>query len=112
MSVSSWSTNANLNITVNGVNIAEGTAPSNINNAIREVMAGVATLRDSIPSTAGLAPLTGAVFTGTQPRYTGAGAYLFNASSADTSGRVHRLAEGSALPSGASNGDIVFFFTP
>jgi hypothetical protein len=112
MSVSSWSTNPALNVTVNGVNIAENCPPGNLNDAARAIMAGVATLRDSIPSTAGFAPLTGAVFTGTQPRYTGAGAYLFNASTADTSGRVHRLAEGSALPSGASNGDIVFFFTP
>jgi hypothetical protein len=112
VSYTTWSTNANLNITVNGVNIAEGTAPSNINNAIREVMAGVATLRDSIPSTAGFAPLTGAVFTGTQPRYTGAGAYLFNASSGNTSGRVSFLPEGSALPTGAANGDIALFFTP
>jgi hypothetical protein len=112
MSVFSWSTNPNANVTVNGINIAENCPPGNLNDACRSIMAGVAQLRDTIPSTAGFAPLTGAVFNGTQPRYTGSGGYLFNASSADTSGRVHRLPEGSALPSGASNGDLVFFFTP
>jgi hypothetical protein len=112
MSVSSWSTNPALNVTVNGVNIAENCPPGNLNDAARAIMAGVATLRDSIPSTAGFAPLTGAVFTSTQPRYTGAGAYLFNASSGNTSGRVSFLPEGSALPTGAANGDIALFFTP
>lgn len=34
-----WSTTANSNTDVGGINIAEGCPPSNINNAIREVMA-------------------------------------------------------------------------
>jgi hypothetical protein len=111
MSVSTWSTDAALNVTINGVNIAEGCPPGNLNNMGREIMAGVASLRDSIPSTTGLAPLNGAVFTGTQPRFTGSGAFLHLASAGNTSGRVHLLPEGSALPAG-SNGDIVLFFTP
>lgn len=39
MAFSSWSTTAASNITVGGVNIDEGCAPSGINNAIRAVMA-------------------------------------------------------------------------
>lgn len=35
----SWDTTANSNLDVGGVNIAEGCAPSGINNAIREIMA-------------------------------------------------------------------------
>jgi hypothetical protein len=112
MSYTTWSTDASLNVSVNGVNISEGCPPGNLNNMGREIMAGVASLRDAMPSITGLAPLTGAVFTGTQPRYTGAGAYLFNASSGNTSGRVSFLAEGSALPTSPANGDIVLFFTP
>lgn len=41
MAVSDWSTTAALNITVDGINIAEGTIPANLNNAIRGVMANV-----------------------------------------------------------------------
>lgn len=38
-----WSTTANSNTDVGGINIAEGCPPSNINNAIREIMAQLAT---------------------------------------------------------------------
>ena len=112
MSYLTWSTTASANVTVNGVNIAEGCPPGNLNNGLREVMAGVASLRDAVPSITGLAPLTGAVFTGTQPIYTGRGAYLHNADSANSSGRVSLLPVGSANPSSPQNGDIVLFFTP
>lgn len=112
MSYLTWSTTASANVTVNGVNIAEGCPPANINNAIREVMAGTASLRDAVPSISGLMPTSAGTFTGTQPKYTGAGAYLFNADSANTSGRVSILADGSANPTSPSNGDLVLFFTP
>lgn len=111
MSYLTWSTTPNLNVTVNGISIAEGMAPGNVNDAMRAIMAGVASLRDDLPSTAGLAPLSGPVFTGTQPRYAGRGAFLHHNSTANLSGRVYVLSEGSALPSGPSNGDIVFFFS-
>lgn len=41
MTISSWSSTAASNTTIDGVNIDEGCAPSGINNAIRSVMAGV-----------------------------------------------------------------------
>ena len=59
--VTSWSETPASNTTVDGVSIAEGCNPGNINNAIRSVMAGVKTL--SLTYT-GFATLTGVeVFT-------------------------------------------------
>ena len=111
MSYTTWSTTASANVTVNGVNIAENCPPANLNNAIREVMAGVASLRDAVPSTATLMPQAGGTFSGTQPVYSGRGAYLHHNSSANLSGRVYFLPTGSALPSSPANGDCVFFFS-
>lgn len=59
MAVSDWSTTADNNTSVSGINIAEGCLPSNVNNALRQIMADVAasvsdlndadkTLKDSI----------------------------------------------------------------
>jgi hypothetical protein len=112
MSYTTWNTNANLNVTIDGINIAEGCPPQNINNAIRSVMAGVADLAGDVPSITGLIPVSGGVFSGTQPIFTGRGAYLHHNDSANTSGRVYVLPEGSSLPGSPSNGDTVFFFTP
>ena len=112
MSYTTWSTTPSLNITIDGINIAENCAPANINNAIRSVMAGVAQLADDMPSVAGLVPAAAAVFSGTQPIYTGRGAYLHHNDSANASGRVHLLPTGSANPASPANGDIVLFFTP
>lgn len=39
--LAAWSSTAALNISVNGVDIAEGCAPAGLNNAIRYVMADV-----------------------------------------------------------------------
>jgi hypothetical protein len=112
MSYTTWNTAASLNVTVNGVNIAENCPPANINNAIREVMAGVAQLRDALPNTSNLIPTSGGVFTGTQPIFIGRGAYLHSNDPANASGRVYYLTSGSANPASPANGDIVFFFAP
>jgi hypothetical protein len=112
MSYLTWSTTASANVTVNGVNIAENCPPANINNAVREVMAGVAALRDAVPSVSGFMPTSAGTFTGTQPVYTGRGAYLHHNDSANTSGRVYLLPTGSANPASPSNGDVVLFYTP
>lgn len=42
--VSTWSTNADANTDINGINIDEGCPPSGINNAIRTLMAQIAAL--------------------------------------------------------------------
>ena len=44
MAVSDYRTNPDENTTISGINIAEGCAPSGINNAIRQLMADVKTM--------------------------------------------------------------------
>lgn len=52
MSVGDWSTDPNLNVLINGINIAENCLPGNINNAIRNVMSDVRVFYNGVPSTA------------------------------------------------------------
>jgi hypothetical protein len=112
MAISDWSTTPSLNVTINGINIAEGCPPGNLNDAARNIMADVKAGFDTLPDTSTFVTASGAVFSGTQPRFTGRGAYLHNNDSANLSGRVFYLPEGSPNPSGAQNGDLVFFFAP
>lgn len=111
MAVSDWSTAPSDNTSVGGVNIAEGCNPGNLNNGIREVMAAVRVMYDGLPTVSGFMPLSGGTFTGTQPKYTGAGAMLHNASASLASGRQYYLPEGDALPASPSNGDVVWYYT-
>lgn len=112
MSYTNWNTDPNLNITVNGINIDENCPPQNLNNAVRSVMSGVAELANNIPSTTGLAPKDGAVFEGSQPRFSGGGALLSHADNGNASGKVYLLAEGASNPASPNQGDIVLFYTP
>jgi hypothetical protein len=75
------------------------------------MMADVRVMYNGLPVVAGLAPLNGAIFTGTQPTYTGRGAFMHHGNVANTSGRIDFLPNGSALPSSPSNGDVVFFYS-
>jgi hypothetical protein len=112
MAVSDYSTTPGSNTTISGINIAEGCAPANINNAIRQIMADVKAEFTGLPVVTGKLDAAGGVFTGTQPIYTGRGAYLHHNDSANTSGRVYLLPTGSANPASPSNGDVVLFYTP
>lgn len=114
--VSSWSETPASNTTVDGINIAENCPPSVLNNMGRSIMAGVKTFHlafQTLQTTvAGKLSASGAVFTGTQPTYTGEGALLHHASSSNASGKVSILPDGSARPASPSNGDVVFYYTP
>jgi len=48
MAVSDYSTSAESNTSISGINIAEGCSPGNINNAIRQLMADVKTLANGL----------------------------------------------------------------
>jgi hypothetical protein len=112
MAVTDYSSTPASNTTISGINIAEGCPPANINNAIRTVMADVRVMYDNLPVVTGKVDAAGGVFSGTQPIYTGRGAYLHHNDSANVSGRVYILADGSANPTSPSAGDIVMFYTP
>lgn len=55
MAVADWSATAGSNTTIDGINIAEGCPPANINNAIRSIMANVRVFYDNVPVPAGVA---------------------------------------------------------
>ena len=113
--VSTWSETPASNTTVDGVSVAEACSPANLNNAIRSVMAGVKTFHvaysATVASLSGYMPTAAGTFTGTQPKYTGEGAFLHHAGSSYTSGKITLLADGSSDPSGSS-GDFAIFYTP
>ena len=71
-SVDDWDTSSGNNTDIAGINIAEGCAPQNINDAIRTVMSQVADWRDTLPTLAGTETVSGSwVFTGS-PDFSGA----------------------------------------
>lgn len=105
MAVGDWSTTPASNTTISGIDINENCNPGTLNNAIRQMMADVRVMYDGIPSTTTLVTKAAAVFSGTQPTYTGRGAYLHHNSSSFGSGRIFLQASGGAEPSGMVSGD-------
>jgi len=116
VSVGDWSETPASNTSVDSINIAEGCSPGNLNGALRSVMAGVKTFKllyDALVTTvSGKMAAAGGTFSGTQPIYTGEGAFLHHASSSNASGKVSILADGTSLPASPANGDIVLYYTP
>jgi hypothetical protein len=55
MAVTDYSTTPASNVTISGINIAEGCSPAGINNAIRQMMADIRAFYDSPPLPAGAA---------------------------------------------------------
>lgn len=110
MAFSDYSTTPSANTSIAGISIAENATPmANINNAIRQLMADAKTFSDASPDTSALMPKAAGTFSGTEPIYTGRGAYMHHNDSANTSGRVIFLPVGSARPSPAA-GMVVFYY--
>jgi hypothetical protein len=105
MAVTDWSTNPASNTAIDGINIAEGCPPGNLNNAVRSMMANVRVMYNNLPSTANFAPLNSPSFTGT-PIYNGRGGLLHHNNPANSSGRIFVQQAGQATPAMA-NGDIL-----
>lgn len=108
-SASEFSATPEENTTIGGVNVAEGCSPKGMNNAIRYLAAAMRSLYNQVQTLAGAMPKSGGAFTGDITRQ-GRGAYLHHAGTAQVSGRVFFLPEGSATPS-LSEGDVVFFYS-
>lgn len=107
MAVSDYSTTPASNITISGINIAEGCSPAGMNNAIRQMMADVRVFYDGVPSASTYMPKAAGTFSGTQPVYSGRGAYAHHNNPAYTSARIFVQASGGATPSGMIAGDIL-----
>lgn len=97
MAVQDYSATPAANVTINGINIAEGCAPGNINDAVRSLMADIRVMYNGIPSTANFMPKSGGAFTA-NPTYQGRGGYLHHNDPANTGGRVFIQAIGGAVP--------------
>lgn len=107
MPVPDYSTTPASNIAISGINIAEACSAGGINNAIRQLMADVKVMYDGLPSVAGYMPVSGGTFSGTQPIYTGRGAFLHHNTASYTSGRIFVQASGGSTPSGMVAGDLL-----
>lgn len=108
-SANEFSTTPGDNVTIGGLDVGEGCNPGNINNALRYVAAVVRDTSDKIPGAGTAMPITGGTFTGDIFRKD-RGAFLHHGGSAQTSGIVDFLPEGSARPAGVE-GRLVFYYT-
>lgn len=111
MAFSDYSTTPASNTSIEGINVGEGCAAANINNAIRQLMADGRSLSDAVAaiSVSGLMPKTGGIFAGQISR-SGSGGYFYNASATQGGGKVSFLTTGSANPASPAEGDMVFFY--
>jgi hypothetical protein len=109
MSFGSYSTTPASNITINGINIAEGCPAANVNNVCRQLMADGRELWDLVAAinVSGYMPLTGGAFTGNITRQ-GAGGYWYHANSAQATAPVYTQVASAALPSSPAEGTVVF----
>ena len=107
MAIKDYSTNADLNTTISGINIAEGCAPSGINNAIRQLMADVKTEKEA--KDAEQATKDGAQDAAISAAQTAANSRISNAT-IDGLDLVLTYGDGSTkrvqLPAGKSVGDL------
>lgn len=109
MSFSAYSTTASANVSINGIDVAEGCPAANINDAIRQLMADGRSLYDTVAAinVSSYMPKTGGVFSGSISR-AGAGVYPYWASSSLGGGAMYLQPSSVSLPSSAADGTIVF----
>ena len=108
MAVSDWSITPSANVSLATFDLREGyTNVADFNGITRQIMADVKTLSLTIPDTSALMTKAAGTFSGTQPIYTGRGAYLHHNNAAFTSGRLFVQAAGGGTPSGMAAGDLL-----
>ena len=95
MAVSNYSTVPDQNTQISGINIAEGCAPSGINNAIRQLMADVKSYANTVDSRATLPSQSGQ-----------SGKFLTTNGTTASWGTVKGHTVSTASPSGGENGDV------
>ena len=111
MAFSAYSLTPASNITIAALSVAEGCAPANLNDAIRQLMADGKALSDQVVAinVSTYVPFSGGTFTGQIFRQ-GGGGYLYNANATQSGGAVYWLPSGTALPVSPAEGDTVFFY--
>jgi hypothetical protein len=103
-----FSTTASVNVTVNGISIAEGCPAGNVNDALRNILAEGKQLSDIVGAlnVTGLMSKAGGAFTGPITQ-TGAGGYLYHAAAAQSQGPIYTQLVATALPSSPVEGTVV-----
>lgn len=104
---SDWSATPASNTTIDGVSIAEGCAPGNVNNALRSIMAAAKTFANDAVVGSNYMPKAGGAFTGSITR-SGAGAYPYWNSASLTAGAMYVQTLATALPGSPGEGTIVY----
>jgi hypothetical protein len=109
VSFSAYSPTPALNVSLNGINIDEGCAAGNLNNAVRQLAADGKALSDTVAAinVSGYMLVAGGAFTGNIVR-SGAGAYWYHANSSQASAPVYTQLSSAALPSSPAEGTVVF----
>lgn len=106
MAVSEWSITPASNVSLATFDLREGyTNVADYNGITRQIMADIKSFSLTVPAAADYVTKAGGTFSGTQPIYTGRGAYLHHNNSAYTSGRIFVQASGGSTPSGMAAGD-------
>ena len=106
MPVADYSITPAANVSLATFDLRENyTNVADFNGITRQLMADIKAFSLTVPAAADYVTKAGAVFSGTQPIYTGRGAYLHHNNSAYTSGRIFVQASGGATPSGMAAGD-------
>lgn len=108
MAVSDWSLTPASNTSLATFNLTEGsTLVGDFNGITRQLMADIKAFSLTVSDASTLMPKAAGTFSGTQPIYTGRGAYLHHNNAAFTSGRIFVQASGSGTPSGMAAGDLL-----
>lgn len=108
MAFGDYSTTPALNVSINGINIAEGCPMGNLNNALRQLAADGKALADTVSNLSGGITAAGGTFSG-QIYKSGGGAFVYFASPSATTGAIHILPQGSALPAAVENSIVLFY---
>lgn len=103
-----YSTTPALNVTIRGVNSAEGCPAANQNDISRALASEGRELYDIVAAlnVTGLMPKSGGAFTGTITR-SGAGGYFYHANAAQATAPVYTQPLASALPASPAEGTVV-----
>jgi hypothetical protein len=109
VSPTEFSTNPDSNVTIGGVNVAEGCSPAGLNNVERYLAATIRVAWDAIPAPSTYMPLAGGAFTGEITRQ-GQGGYLRFVNSSLTNALVYASPEGTARPA-AAEGVLVLYYS-
>ena len=105
---SDYSTTPSLNVSIQGISIAEGCPAANVNDVLRQFAADGKALANTVAgiNVSNYMPKSGGAFTGTITR-SGGGGYWYHAGSTQATGPVYTQPSATALPTSPAEGTVV-----